>query len=187
MPVTPNILAAVETCSGVVMQKSPVRTERSVVGGKTAGHGRSFAKDIAELALFLDMTEPAGPAGHLEAATGEVANDRQIPGTTLKRCASEARALIEFAHDSGAIDRIERRADGSEWDLRQQLSAWLDETSLPAVLKRRALRLNRSRGGRPPTKTRTLRAVEELVEFARAGRPGALDELRSIRALIGNA
>jgi hypothetical protein len=50
----------------------------------------------------------------------------------------------------------------------------------------RSLRLNRSRGGRPPTKSRTLRAVEELVEFARAGRPGALDELRSIRALIGN-
>jgi hypothetical protein len=28
--------------------------------------------------------------------------------------------------------------------------------------------------------------VEELVEYARAGRPGALDELRSIRTLIGN-
>ena len=66
----------------------------------------------------------------------------------------------------------------------QELSAWIDEVSLPEVLRERALRLNRSRGGRPPTKTRTLRAVEELVKFARAGRPGALDELRSIRALV---
>jgi hypothetical protein len=49
------------------------------------------------------------------------------------------------------------------------------------------MRLNRSRGGRPPTKSRTLRAVEELVAFARAGRAGAMDELRSIRALIDAA
>lgn len=163
------------------MEKSPLRTEQGV-----SKAGRSFAKDIAELAIFLDLTEPAEPLGHLDAAAAEIANDRDISSTTLKRCASEARALIEFAHDSGAIRRIETRAEGSEWALRQAISAWLDETSLPAVLKRRALRLNRSRGGRPPTKTRTLRAVEELVEFARAGRPGALDELRSIRALIGN-
>nr|MEA2797971.1 hypothetical protein [Phenylobacterium sp.] len=169
------------------MEKSQVQIEHGVAGGRIGSHGRSFAKDIAELTLFLNMTEPAGPAGHLEAATAEIAHDRQIPATTLKRCASEARALIEFAQESGAISRIERRAEGSEWNLRQQLSAWIDETSLPAVLKRRALRLNRSRGGRPPTKTRTLRAVEELVEFARAGRPGALDELRSIRALIANS
>ncbi len=169
------------------MEKSQVQTERNTFGGKASGHGRSFAKDIAELTLFLGMTEPGAPAGHLEAATAEIAHDRQIPATTLKRCASEARALIEFARESGAVGRIEKRADGSEWRLRQQLSAWIDETSLPAVLKRRALRLNRSRGGRPPTKARTLRAVEELVEFARAGRPGALDELRSIRALIGNS
>ena len=163
------------------MEKSAFRTEQGA-----SKPGRSFAKDIAELALFLDLTEPAGPLGHLEAAAAEIANDRAISSTTLKRCASEARALIEFAQDSGAVRQIEARADGSEWALRQALSVWLDETSLPAVLKRRALRLNRSRGGRPPTKTRTLRAVEELVEFARAGRPGALDELRSIRALIGN-
>jgi len=104
--------------------------------------------------------------------------------TTLKRCASEARALIEFAQETGAVDAIATRARGSEWALRSGLSAWLDDTSLTAVLKQRALRLNRSRGGRPPSKTRTLRAVEELVAFARAGRPGALDELRSIRALI---
>jgi len=163
------------------MEKSPFHTEQGV--GKA---GRSFAKDIAELALFLDLTEPAEPLSHLEAAAAEIANDRQISSTTLRRCASEARALIEFAHESGAIRQIESRAEGAELDLRHALSAWLDETSLPAVLKQRALRLNRSRGGRPPTKTRTLRAVEELVEYARAGRPGALDELRSIRALIGN-
>lgn len=168
--------------SGVTMEKSQYRTESTQAAGKP-GHGRSFAKDIAELTLFLDLTEPA-PLGHLEAATAEVALDRQIPSTTLKRCASEARALIEFAHESGAVARIEASDGGSDWDLRQHISTWLDETSLPAVLKRRALRLNRSRGGRPPTKTRTLRAVEELVEFARAGRPGALDELRSIRVLV---
>jgi hypothetical protein len=169
------------------MEKSPVRIERSVASGRTGNHGRSFAKDIAELTLFLNMTEPSSAEGRLEAATAEIALGRQIPTSTLKRCVSEARALIEFAHESGAISRIEIRAEGSEWDLRQQLSAWIDETSLPAVLKRRALRLNRSRGGRPPTTTRTLRAVEELVEFARAGRPGADDELRSIRDLIANS
>ena len=84
------------------------------------------------------------------------------------------------------MQAIAARADGAEWRLQQELSAWVDEVSLPEILRERALRLNRSRGGRPPTKTRTLRAVEELVKFARAGRPGALDELRSIRALVGN-
>ena len=149
-----------------------------------AVHGRSFAKDIAELSLFLDLTEPSAASGHLEAATAEVAHDRRIPATTLKRCASEARALIEHAYESGVIGQIQGRADGSEWALRSELSAWLDETSLTSVLKQRALRLNRSRGGRPPSQTRTLRAVEELVAFARAGRPDAMDELRSIRALV---
>ena len=147
-------------------------------------HGRSFAKDIAELSLFLDLTEPSAASGHLEAATAEITSGRQVPGTTLKRCVSEARALIEFAYESGVIGQIQAQADGSEWSLAQRLSAWLDETRLTAVLKQRALRLNRSRGGRPSTTTRTLRAVEELVAFARAGRPDALDELRSIRALV---
>jgi hypothetical protein len=166
------------------MQKSQSRTEHGEHLGRAAAQGRSFAKDIAELALFLELTEPTGPTGHLEAATAEVAIDRQIPATTIKRCASEARALIEFAHEHGVIRKIQAHARGSELGLRGDISAWLDETSLTAILKRRALRLNRSRGGRPPSKTRTLRAVEELVEYARAGRPGALDELRCIQALV---
>jgi hypothetical protein len=169
------------------MQDSSARLEPTAPPPRPGAHGRSFAKDIAELALFLNLTEPPGPGDHLDAAAAELAAERRIPATTLKRCASEARALIEFAVESGALRQIPAQADGSEWDLRQAISAWLDDTSLPAVLKRRALRLNRRRGGRPATSARTLRAVEELVEFARAGRPGALDELRSIRALVANA
>jgi hypothetical protein len=169
------------------MDKMQMRLDRGGQLSRAGGHGRSFAKDIAELALFLELTEPAGAVGHLEAATAEIAAERQAPATTLKRCASEARALIEYAHETGAIRRIAARAGHGDWDLRQGVSAWLDDTSLPAVLKQRALRLNRRRGGRPATTTRTLRAVEELVEFARAGRPGAVDELRSIRALIDAA
>jgi hypothetical protein len=169
------------------MDKSESRAAQGEPLGRTGGHGRSFAKDIAELALFLDITERSEMSGHLDAATTEIADDRKIPATTLKRCTSEARALIEFAHENGAIDEIEKSCGASDWSLRSGLSAWLDEVSLPAILKQRALRLNRSRGGRPSTKKRTLRAVEELVEFARAGRPGAIDELRSIRTLIGDA
>ena len=157
-------------------------------GARTpAAQGRSFAKDIAELALLLELTEPADPVTQFDAAAAEVAQERRIPATTLKRCASEARALIAFAHESGALAQMRARAGGSDWDLRQAIAAWLDDTNLRAVLKERALRLNRRRGGRPPTPSRTLRAVEELVAFARAGRPGAADELRSIRALIEDA
>lgn len=167
------------------MEKSQVLTPAVGEFERPSSHGRSFAKDIAELALFLELTE-RGPSNHFDAAVSEVANERRIPASTLKRCASEARALIEFARESGAIRRIEARTGGADWTLRQDLSGWLDDTSLPAVLKQRALRLNRRRGGRPPTRTRTLRAVEELVQFARAGHAGAVDELRSIRALIAN-
>jgi hypothetical protein len=163
------------------MQESDIPSASSERAGS---HSRSLAKDIAELALFLDLTEPTPKGDHLEAATAEVAQGRLIPATTVKRCASEARALIEYARESGTLLEIMARADGSGWELRNGISSWLDETSLTAVLKQRALRLNRSRGGRPATQTRTLRAVEELVEFARAGRPGAADELRSIQALI---
>jgi hypothetical protein len=169
------------------MEKMQIRTGQDGGLGKPAGQGRSFAKDIAELALFLELTEPAHPSVQFEAATAEVAQERRIPATTLRRCASEARALIAFAHESGASRDIQARAGGNDWDLRQNLTAWLDETNLRTVLKERALRLNRRRGGRPPTTSRTLRAVEELMAFARAGRPGALDELRSIRALIDDA
>jgi hypothetical protein len=168
------------------MQESSSRIEHPAPPTRVNAHGRSFAKDIAELALFLDLTEPPCPGDHLDAAAAELAAERRIPATTLKRCASEARALIEFAGESGALRQMPVRAERSERDLRQAISAWLDDTSLPAVLKRRALRLNRRRGGRPATSARTLRAVEELLEFARAGRPGALDELRSIQALVAN-
>ena len=169
------------------MDKSQSPAERSGESDRVVAHGRSFAKDIAELALFLELSEPAGSVGCLDAAAAEITSDRPIPTTTLKRCVSEARALIEFAHESGALRHIAARAEAADWALRSELAAWLDETRLTEVLKQRALRLNRSRGGRPSTKSRTLRAVEELVAFARAGRPGALDELRSIRALIADA
>jgi hypothetical protein len=168
------------------MEKSQSRTEPRPANGGPANQGRSFAKDIAELALFLELTEPADPA-QFDAAATEVALERSIPPTTLKRCASEARALIAYAHESGVLAQIKARADAADWELRQGLAAWLDETNLRTVLKQRALRLNRRRGGRPPTPSRTLRAVEELMAFARAGRPGAADELRSIRALVADA
>lgn len=167
------------------MDKMQRRTDRGDGPNRIGGSSRSFAKDIAELALFLELTEPGDPLGQFDAAAMEVAAERKIPSTTLKRCVSEARALMEFARESGAILQIGARSDGSDWSLRQNLADWLDDVSLQAVLKQRALRLNRRRGGRPPSATRTLRAVEELVAFARAGRAGAMDELRSIRELIG--
>lgn len=150
-----------------------------------ANQGRSFAKCIAELAMFLELTESGAPTP-VEAAAAEFAADRNVPASTMKRCASEARALVEHAHATGALNKIAARAEGAEWRLQQELAAWIDEVSLPEILRERALRLNRSRGGRPPTKARTLRAVEELVKCARAGRAGALDELQSIRALVGS-
>jgi hypothetical protein len=169
------------------MEKSHLFNEQIDSLARGGAAGRSFAKDVAELALFLKLTEPGGGTDHLDAATAEVASERPISPTTLKRCVSEARALVEFAEQSGAIQGFETRADGADWRLRQEISAWLDDISLSAVLKQRALRLNRRRGGRPPSQTRTLRAVEELVAFARAGRESAADELRSIRALIADA
>jgi hypothetical protein len=148
------------------------------------GRNRSFAKEIAELALFLDLTGREVAAGYLEATTAELAVDRGISATTLKRCASEARALIEFAHESGAVQRIASRINGSKLGLREDLAIWLDQTNLAEVLKQRARRLKRRYGGRPATKTRTLRAVEELLDLAADGRREALDELDQIRTLI---
>lgn len=162
------------------MEKTQAQAEPT----QRANAGRSFAKRIAELALTMEFAGKAEGAAALELAAAEFAAGRGVPASTLKRCSSEARALIDHAHASGAANRIIAKSAGDDWRLAQELAAWLDETSLPAVLKERALRLNRSRGGRPSSRTRTLRAVEELLEFARAGRPGAVDELRSIKALF---
>src|SRR5262249_31724832 len=87
-------------------------------------------------------------------------------------------------HASDVLPRIAARAEGQAWRLAEEVAAWLDETSLPAVLKERALRLNRSRGGRPASPTPPPRAAEEVLGIAPAGRPGAPDELRSIKALF---
>ena len=160
------------------------KIEDQVEATGRAAAGRSFAKRIAELALALELTGKASGPAALEFAAQDFAASNNVPASTLKRCSSEARALIEHAHASEAVEQLVNRAAGDDWGLAREISAWLDETSLPAVLKERALRLNRSRGGRPSSRTRTLRAVEELLEFARAGRPGALDELRSIKALF---
>lgn len=152
--------------------------------GRTAGSSRGFSKSIAELALFLELTEQTRAIHPVDAAAAVFAKGRSVSRSTLRRCASEARALVDHAQATGAPDRILALANGDEWRLRREVSAWIDATSLPEVLKARALRLNRSRGGRPSSQTRTLRAVEALLEYARAGRPDALRELRSIRALI---
>jgi hypothetical protein len=163
-----------------MMDQSPDPAE-----GSPRGPGaRSFAKRIADHALTLELAGQASGPAALETAAEEFARVNGVPRSTMKRCASEARALVEHAHASGAVALIAARAGGRSWRISEEVAVWLDETSLPAVLKERALRLNRSRGGRPSSKTRTLRAVEELLEFARAGRPGALDELRSIKALF---
>jgi hypothetical protein len=159
-------------------------SQQEVVASGARPATRSFAKHIAELALKLELTGESSGTAAIESAATEFAHGRGVPSSTLKRCASEARALVEHAHATGAVDVITARCDGETWRLSGELSTWLDAVSLPAVLKERALRLNRSRGGRPSSKTRTLRAVEELLEYARAGRPGALDELRSIKALF---
>jgi hypothetical protein len=159
--------------------------QETAAGGARGGPAsRSFAKRIAEQALTYELTgRNEGPVA-LERAANEFSQQHGVPASTMKRCASEARALVEHAHASQAVDGLVERARGDDLRLGEEIAHWLDETSLPAVLKERALRLNRSRGGRPSSRTRTLRAVEELLEFARAGRPGALDELRSIRALF---
>jgi hypothetical protein len=151
---------------------------------RNGGHGRGFSKSIAEVALLMELTDQAGAGHPVELAASEFAAGRGIPNSTLRRCSSEARALVDHAHASGAVAAILARADGAQWRLPEEVAAWLDEISLPSVLRERALRLNRTRGGRPSSQTRTLRAVEALLEFARAGRPDAVDELRSIRALI---
>ena len=157
---------------------------RDVMRSRAPPSGRSLAKEIAERALFLDLTEPEDPSGHLKAARAALAGEaRNSPGT-LRRCLSEARALIAFGHEQGAIARIQARDGRSERALRSAISAWLDRTNLSAVLKLRAARLNRSRGGRPPARLRTLRAVEDLLASARAGRESARDELRSIRDML---
>ena len=154
-------------------------------GVRVAAHGRGFSKSIAELALFLELTDQSDADHAVDAAAAEFAAGREIPNSTLRRCASEARALVGHAHATDALKGIAARAaGGDEWRLQEEIAAWIDDTSLPTVLKERALRLNRRRGGRPSSKTRTLRAVEALLEFARAGRADAVDELRSIRALI---
>ncbi len=152
--------------------------------GRVAAHGRGFSKCIAELALFLELTDQSGSGHPVDTAAAEFSAGRDIPNSTLRRCASEARALVEHAHTTDALKGIVARAEGADWRLQEEIAAWIDDTSLPTVLKERALRLNRRRGGRPSSKTRTLRAVEALLEFARAGRTDAMDELRSIRALI---
>ena len=151
---------------------------------RSGGHPRGFSKSIAELALMLELTGQAEPGHPVDQAVAEFSAGRDIPTSTLRRCASEARALVDHAHASRAVEAIQAEANGAEWRLQAAIATWIDDTSLPDVLKARALRLNRSRGGRPSSQTRTLRAVEALLEFARAGRPDAMDELRSIRALI---
>jgi hypothetical protein len=150
----------------------------------TGSKPRSFAKDIAELALYLELTKRNATLGYLETAILELALDRLIPAASLKRCASEARALIDYAHESGSLESITARASRMRISLRDALDAWIDEISLAAVLKLRARRLQGRYGGRPSSRTRILNAVQDLVVSARDGREDALAELQSIRALI---
>ena len=94
------------------MEHSSARSGHAAQSAGSGGHGRSFAKDIAELALFLDLTEPPSPADHLEAAAAEA------DGTTL---GSESRKISEAAEQlasralSECAQRIELAARGRDF------------------------------------------------------------------------
>jgi hypothetical protein len=139
--------------------------------GKAAQPG--LAKRIAILAVHIvSQTRVDLETGIRLAATG--LRERHNPAT-LRKCASEARAL------AGQLHKISAKGSAGF----DELVAAAADLSVDRLVRRRADELLGSKGGRPTRRGAAVEAVVRAIDRARQGDPAAANELQMIRQILG--
>lgn len=155
---------------------------------------RGMAKHLAIVATVLRATGDLDMSTALRLTARAYGEHFQPPPSTLKKCASEARALLAAREERKAPDL---RA-GAPWEAFAEIDAQVALESAQAATALRAARLSGRRGGRPfrssapkrpvPEATvppeRIARAIVSLKERARAGDESARFSLEKLTRLI---
>lgn len=149
------------------------------------------SKHLALTALFLMADRGFDGKQAVEAARTLFDDVPSIAPSTLKKCASEAHALVAHMVDLGAwTPSIWRPLNGAGARL-AHLEAIVAEASLRAALEARAMALGGAKGGRPrkgaPEDGCSIRALDAVLNAMRSaaqGDPAAVAELNSVRALL---
>lgn len=138
--------------------------------GKAAQPG--LAKRIAILAAHIAHDRGLDLEAGIRLSAAAL-RARQNP-STLRKCASEARALAA---------QLQRVAKGSASV--PELVAAASGLSVDRLVRRRADELLGSKGGRPARRGAAVEAVVRAIYRARQGDPAAAGELQMIRQILG--
>lgn len=149
------------------------------------------SKHLALTALFLMADRDYEPKQAVEVARTLFEGLPSVAQSTLKKCASEAHALVAYLIDRGSwTPAVWRSLAGASARL-AHLEAIMAEAPLRAALDLRAAALGGAKGGRPRKEIsaegrsiRALDAVLNAMRYAAQGDPAAVAELNSVRALL---
>jgi hypothetical protein len=147
----------------------------------------SLPKRIAALALYAGATSGADPDVALQAVVRELGERLPTTPAGLKKAASEARAVLQFGVNWERFAASHHdRGGGGAIPLLHAIAGALDAVNVREVTKARAALFGGGRGGRrhAAPALQTLRAVQVLVERARAGAADAEAELAEVRRLL---
>lgn len=147
---------------------------------------RGLARELLVIALLLERANPGGMDENLLRAVALYRRTRRSTANTLKKCASHARAMLQYATVDGRP--LAEAAAALEGDADRVLAA-VDAMVLAIhtkdALTHRAAQLAHASGGRPfKNAMGVLRAVVDLSERASFGDSRAQTELRLISAFI---
>jgi hypothetical protein len=152
---------------------------------------RSFSLGLSKqlaLTALLIMSEKGWPEdraiAHVWRRYGELA---ELNTRTLKKCVSEAQALVAFIRSSPAWDKRAWRVLETAEERLVFIEAALRATPLRDALAARQAALGGSKGGRPRRGSQALDAVVDLVRRAKSGERNAESELAAVRAALSAA
>lgn len=174
---------------GLLAPGEPLALRLETAVGAKAVFPLGLSRHLALTALFLMCERGYEARKAVEVARGLFEARPDLAPGTLKKCASEAHALVAFVRDQGrwtsaiwiALRTPEARLD--------YLEAVMSETPLRAALTARAAALRGAKGGRPrrgdgQRQGGALDAVLNAMKSAALGDSDAIEELNSVRALL---
>jgi hypothetical protein len=143
-----------------------------------------LSKHLALTALFM-MSEKNWTESQAVARAWELYGElSEVNARTLKKCVSEAQALVSYVCQSqGWSAKVWRGLKTADARL-AHLETILRETPLKDALLARQTALGGSKGGRPKRSGQTLDAVVDLIRRANGGEHRAEDELAAVRAAL---
>jgi hypothetical protein len=143
-----------------------------------------LAKHIAVGALFLIAKDGRDTGTALRAAQRAFEGSDEANLRTIKKCKSEADALVQYVLAKG-LGQDDAYGAMPAPKLLEQFEDLMDGIRLADAVALRARELRGAKGGRPARTVGAVQAVKDVLLRAERGDGSAQDEVMEIRRLLG--